>query len=140
MALPGIPRHPRRCYVGHVPRSSLARGLALLFALSGAFAVPLAALTHGYAHQHEAADHHAMTHDVVIAETRDHGDDEHPHLTVGTALTSKAATQLLALIPQRVTLPAATVVQAMPPIAEATVEHRAQLAQAPPPRLRAPPA
>lgn len=121
-------------------RSLTARAVALVVAFSGGFAAPISALAHGHAHQHEAANHHKATPDVAFAEPREHGSPDHAHPSIGVALTSKVASPLLALIPQRVPLPAATVVQTMPPIADATAEHRAQLAQAPPPRLRAPPA
>lgn len=136
----GIPRAPRSYYVGGVPPLPTARALALFVAFSGAFAAPISALAHGHAHQHEAANHHQATPDAAFAEPREHGSADHGHPSIGVALTSKVATPLLALVPQRVTLPAATVVQTMPPIADTMGEHRAQLAQGPPPRLRAPPA
>ena len=118
----------------------MARVLALLVALSGAFAAPISALTHGHAHQHEAAAYEHAPHEAAIAEHSDHGSGEHAHALIGAALTSKVATPLVALVVPRMTLPLTTVVLSAPPVAEAAGEHRTQLAQAPPPRLRAPPA
>lgn len=123
-----------------MPSSPIARGIALLVAMSGAFTAPISALAHGHAHRHEAAEHGQVAHDIAIAEHRGHGSGDHAHPNIGAALTSKTAMALVAVVAQRVTLPAVTVAMLMPPIADATVEHRAQLAQAPPPRLRAPPA
>ncbi len=115
----------------------MGRALALLVALLGACAAPMSALAHGHAHEHEADEHGEVAQYVAIAEHRDHGTGEHAHPLIGTALTSKVAT---ALVTPRVMLPSATAVPRVPPIADAGAEHRTQLAQAPPPRLRAPPA
>ena len=118
----------------------MTRALALFVALSGAFAAPIAALAHGHAHEHEAAAYEHALHNVFIAEHSDHGSGEHAHPHIGVALTTKVATPLVALVVPRMTLPTTTLVLSAPPVVEAAVEHRTQLAQAPPPRLRAPPA
>ncbi len=125
--------------------SPIVRVFALLIALTGAFAAPISALAHGHAHQHEAAEHESAPSgstldDVATAENRDHGDGDHAHPSVGAALTSKVAMPLGALVAPRVALPPATGVRFTPAAVDATVEPRANLAHAPPPRLRAPPA
>jgi len=129
-----------------VPRSSIARAFALLAALAGGLAVPLSALAHGHAHQHEAIDHETrgraglVADASVVAEEEDHGAGDHPHPGIGAALTSKVATPLVALPAPRVTVPPAAAVGYAPAAVDPTVERFAPLAHAPPPRLRAPPA
>lgn len=137
-------------------RSPRLRLVSLLFALLGLFAAPVSAVAHGVEHRREATgqrdvDHHSAghhrtaqeagpaTHAVAALDGEDSPATDHPHPTLGTAVTAKSAASLLAVTPPRVTLSDAAE-HRMPPIPlQAAVQDPASPAGDAPPRLRAPP-
>lgn len=129
----------------------------LLLALSGVLVAPGLAVAHGLAHHHATSEHHELG-SAPVAD--DHGHDSadhaigatdspsaavgqsggHAHLNVDAALASKTAVQLVAILAPALAVPDASTRETMPVRCRVTVERRANLAHAPPPRLRSPPA
>jgi hypothetical protein len=145
-----------------VSRRPLSRFLGVILALTGAFASPVSALAHGHAHRHEAAVHAAVEHthadhslgaddhhrtdasgaaaDIPRVESPDGGAGEHPHPSVDAAVTTKAASWIVAMVAAHVMLPRARVMAVSPPQPEPPLQLRVEAAHAPPPHLRGPPA
>jgi len=114
--------------------------------------LPASALAHGYAHAQEATEFGAATRVadakadsgtgsvVPMAAAAEAEPAEHPHLTAGDARNARVVTQLIAMVAAHIALPRARFILQAPPQPGPTLQLRAEAAQTPPPRLRAPPA
>jgi len=137
----------------------MLRLTGLLLALSGVLVAPGLAVAHGLAHHHATSEHHELS-SAAVADDHEHEHDSadhttgatdsasiavgqsggHAHLHVDAALASKSSVQPVALLAPALAVPDASTRERMPVRCRATVERRANLAHAPPPRLRSPPA
>jgi hypothetical protein len=135
----------------------MLRLTGLLLALSGVLVAPGLAVAHGLAHHYAMSEHHELS-SAQIAD--DHGHESadhttgatdfasiavgqsggHAHLDVDAALASKSSVHPVALLAPALAVPSASTRETMPVRCRVTVERRANLAHAPPPRLRSPPA
>lgn len=134
----------------------MLRRSGLLLALSGVLVAPGLAVAHGLAHHHATSEHQELS-GAQAAEYHGHDSADHitgatdsasavgeqsgghAHLYVDAALASKGSVQPAILAPA-LAVPEASTRERMPVRSRVTVERRANLAHAPPPPLRSPPA
>jgi hypothetical protein len=134
----------------------MLRLTGLLLALSGVLVAPGLAIAHGLAHHYATSEHHELS-GAPVADDHDHDSADHTtgatdsasiavgqsgghaHLDVDAALASKSSVQPVALLAPAVAVPDASTREGMPVRCRVIVERRANLAHAPPPRLRSPP-
>lgn len=135
----------------------MLRLTGLLLALSGVFVAPGLAVAHGLAHHHATSEHHELS-SAPVVDDHEHGPADHTpsatdfaiaavgqsgghaHPDVDAALASRSSAQPVALLAPALAVPDASTRERMPVRCQVTVERRANLAHAPPPRLRSPPA
>ena len=127
------------CRFGEMSRLPLLRRLAVCACLMAGISIPSSDLLHGIAH-HEAAHHHdAVGGNGVAAVTAWEHAGDHPHPTIGRALTVRLDGAHAAAIPPQVPVLVEHNVRQQPRIRVAENARRRASRQARPPSTRAPP-